>query len=85
MGYKLKIESPLVNITLEDEHIMDRDGYTKHHVPDVKQTAALIKDMEKVAEKIIHETIRAKLHGCIDMKKWEMPNDPNKIKVTVEP
>lgn len=78
---KIKIESPLVTITFEDQYIMGSDGYTKHNLPDVKDT---IKNMTKACEQIIHETIRAQKYGVIDLKKWEIPENSDKINVILE-
>ena len=78
---KIKIESPLVNITFEDSYVMDSGGWTKHNLPNPDM---MIKEMTKACEKIIHETIRAQKHGVIDLKKWEIPENPDKIEVTVE-
>ena len=80
---KIKIESPLVNITFEDDYVM-HNGYTMHNIPSGGELLKLIDKLQCACKDIILENVRANKYGCIDLKKWETPENQNEIKVTVE-
>ena len=81
---KIKIESPLVNITFEDEMVLDRDGFRKHNLPEGKELDSLIDKLKETCSQVILETVRAQKYGCIDLKKWQVPEDFKEINVTIE-
>lgn len=81
---RIKIESPLVNITFEDETVLDRDGFRKHSIPEGKELDSLIDKLKETCSQVILETVRAKKYGCIDLKKWDIPENFKEISVTLD-
>lgn len=81
---KIKIESPLVNITFEDEMILNREGYIKHEIPENEELLILIDKLKEACSQVILETVRAKKYGCIDLKKWQIPDNFKDINVTLD-
>lgn len=84
MAYKIKITSPLVSLEFEDTVSYSNDGYIRHNVPSPEESLVLIKQLENTVKEIIFETIRAHKHGCIDLKKWKVPANPNVIDVNYQ-
>ena len=64
----------------QEEFNLTKDNLQFHDIDLMK----LVDKLTNAAKDIIHETIRAQKHGCIDLKKWEIPENADKIKVTVE-
>lgn len=81
---KIKIESPLVNITYEDEVVLTKDGFTKHSLPNEKELLILVDKLKETCSQVILETVRAQKYGCIDLKKWQIPEDFREVNVTIE-
>lgn len=80
---KIQIESPLVNITFEDEYVM-HNGYTMHRTPTGDEIPKLVDKLKDACSQIILEHIKAKKYGIIDLSKLNIPKDANEIKVTLE-
>lgn len=74
---KIQIESPLVNITFEDEYVM-------HRTPTGEEIPKLVDKLKDACSQIILEHIKAKKYGIIDLSKLNIPKDANEIKVTLE-
>ena len=80
---KIQIESPLVNITFEDEYVMHA-GMTMHRTPTGDEIPVLIDKLKDACSQIILEHIKAKKYGIIDLSKLDIPKDANEINVTLE-
>jgi len=80
---KIQIESPLVNITFEDEYVMHA-GMTMHRTPTGEEIPKLIDKLKDACSQIILEHIKAKKYGVIDLSKLDIPKDANEINVTLE-
>lgn len=77
---KIQIESPLVNITFQDEHVFT-GGHTRHTLPEGGTLNKLIDKLKDTCSQIIVDHIRAKRYGVIDLTKMDIPKDINEITV----
>lgn len=77
---KIQIESPLVNITFQDEYVM-ANGHTRHNLPEGDNLEKLIDKLKDTCSHIIIDHIKAKRYGVIDLSKMDIPKDVNEINV----
>ena len=80
---KIQIESPLVNITFQDEYVMHA-GMTMHRTPTGEEIPKLIDKLKDTCTQIILEHIKAKKYGIIDLSKLDIPKYMNDIKIALE-